>query len=164
MGEMLSFPFCIIFNWNWKNKKKTRQQNLNSVCSIFLNIWFSSPLCARVPDGTTLRWLIINMKNTVSARAEITVAEYTRAGTGGGKGQKFQLWEKSKVLISWELLPLFPIISRWQGDVGPQEKKARSWVWPPWLWGHDCNPSILPEGRVGTISVLAEPNPVNLYW
>lgn len=44
-----------------------------------------------MPDGTTLGWMIINMKNTVSARAEITVAECTRAGAGRGKGQKFQL-------------------------------------------------------------------------
>lgn len=37
-----------------------------------------------VPDGTTLGWMIINMKNTVSARAEITVPERTRAGAGRG--------------------------------------------------------------------------------
>lgn len=93
------------------------------------------PQCVCVPDGTTLGWMIINMKNTVSTRAEISVAECTRSRAGREMWQKFQLWEKQSSASqgrSWSCFQLAP-----PAQVGPLGKE----VAPAYLIS-------LPEGQI----------------
>lgn len=115
-----------------------------------LNIWFSSSPCVHVPDGTTLGWMIINMKNTVSARAEITVPERTRAGAGRGEGAEV------------------PAVREKQSSAPQGRSCSCSQLAPP-DWGllekelvPGFIPAPCPRGRSGAVSLLAEPSP--LTW
>jgi len=96
--------------------------------------------------------MIINTKNTVSARAEITVAECTRAGAGWGRGRCSSCERKTKFSSSREEVVLLPISSHWQGDVGPLGKE----VTPSY-------PSTLPEGQIWSSFPPVGAQPIHLW-
>lgn len=120
------------------------------------------PPCVHVPDGTTLCRMIINMKNTVSARAEITVAEYTRAGAGRGKGQKFQLWEKREVQLLAGGAAVVANYLMLAGEPGDTGKEGEGLGWTTLAVGRRLLPYIPPWG-FGAFCLPAEPCTVSLW-